>query len=97
MSEVLNDKDWENAFSFGSDMIKIHGKTNQIVKAAEELGELQHELLKAVTSTPDKLHIAEEFGDVLVILAQVKIMFDLSSAELADWVDYKIWRERKKM
>lgn len=94
---MINDKLKWQAFSFGLDMIDTHGKDEQIIKAAEELNELQRELFRARTNRIDMDHIAEEMADVLIMLYQLKAIFDISSGQIEEWVRYKIDRETKKL
>jgi len=53
------------------------GIDTQILMAAEELGELQHECFKILRGKGDKTDsLAEEIADVEIMLAQLKIIFD---------------------
>lgn len=56
-------------------LINKYGKSNQIIKAIEELAELQKELCKYLCISPNVSsmeRIAEEIADVEIMLAQIK-------------------------
>ncbi len=72
--------------------IDHYGKINQVVKSIEELGELIVELSKA----EDKNLIADEIADVEIMLAQCKIMFDISN-QVEVRKNYKLDRLKRRM
>lgn len=68
--------------------LKTFGGMKQVMKAVEELSELQKELCKYFSSEEDKDHIAEEIADVRIMLDQMAMLFDVERDELE-------WREQK--
>ena len=68
--------------------LKTFGGMKQVMKAVEELSELQKELCKYYSSEEDKDHIAEEITDVRIMLDQMAMRFDVVRDELE-------WREQK--
>lgn len=69
-----------------------NGRVQEIVWV-EELGELQHEITKALRGMLSKPHLVEEFADVLICLEQLKIKYNISDEQLQKWIDYKYNRE----
>ena len=81
--------------------VEFYGKNNQMVKAMEEMAELQQALSKyLLCDDPEQAHILqqnveEETADVLIMCEQLKIMFDQDSIE---WYrDYKIKRLAERL
>lgn len=80
-------------FDYCCNVIDVHGKKDQTVKAAEELNELSDTMLKAYSGRIDKDKILEEFADVVVMLFQIKMMYGLTGDEIKSWMIYKMDRE----
>lgn len=79
-------------------IIDYYGKENQIVKAIEELAELQQVLAKNITQ-PDrvtKTSISTEIADVEIMLNQMKIIFDCEK-DVEFWKPLKISRQFERM
>lgn len=57
--------------------IARYGVKHQIVKLFEEFSELQKELCKFLDGKNNRDAIAEETGDVLILLDQLILMFDM--------------------
>ena len=73
--------------------IEKYGALMQTVVAIEEMAELQKELSKALRNKViDKAHIAEEIADVEIMLAQMKIIYFISEAEVNAHKEYKLRR-----
>lgn len=74
--------------------IIIHyGAYNQISKTVEELIELSEVLIKDVNKSEfDKERLYEELADVWVMLAQLKIIYNINYDELQMIIDQKIKR-----
>lgn len=73
-----------------------NGRVQEIVWV-EELGELQHEITKALRGMLSKTHLVEEFADVLICLEQLKIKYNISDEQLQEWIDYKYIRNCKRL
>ena len=79
-------------------IIDYYGQGNQVIKAIEELAELQQELAKSITQ-PDKSAksaISAEMADVEIMLHQMKIIFDCEK-DVEFWKDMKISRQFERM
>ena len=79
-------------------IIDYYGKENQIVKAIEELAELQQVLAKSLTQPQSvaKVSITSELADVEIMLNQMKMIFDCEKdTEL--WVGMKLSRQIERM
>jgi len=63
--------------------IEKYGALMQTIVAIEEMAELQKELSKALRNQENKDHLIEEVADVEIMLAQVKLIYDISE----DYVD----------
>lgn len=72
--------------------IKTFGKVHQILKAIEELLELAIELVKLLVGKGDKEHIIEEMTDVMIILEELLIMFDVPKEKIAEYRKFKLDR-----
>lgn len=73
-------------------IIDHYGREHQIAKANEEL----HELIEAIVED-DKDHITEEMADVVVMLWQLTIMYDIDELEISKIMKYKINRTIKRI
>lgn len=90
-------------------IIKHYGINNQQRKLEEEVFELQeaittHELKQSVEydipSTEivgTKEHIAEELADVMVILEQIKLYYEISSEEITKIFWSKVERQLRRI
>lgn len=74
-----------------------YGKDKQLVVAIEELSELQKELCKALRNKPDREHIIEETADVLIMVANVREIFQIRDDEISGIVKKKQNRTIKRM
>lgn len=64
------------------------GERNQLKKLNEEA----YELCEAILSKDDKEHITEEVSDVLIMLGQIILAYDLDNKKINEIVDSKIER-----
>lgn len=69
----------------------------QVIKAVEELSELAKELCKGLNGHGDIHNIIEEIADVIIMLEQMKIYFDISQAEIEEIKKKKIERTRERL
>ena len=74
-------------------IINHYGKDNQIRKAIEELDELK----EALNENHTKDHIIEEMADVLVMLTQLALIYDIDPEVVDDMMEYKIDRTIERM
>jgi len=79
-------------------IISHYGKNKQILKAIEEMTELQKELCKSVISDDNNNidNITEEMADVEVMLNQLKIIFE-NHQEVKKVINTKIERTKKRV
>ena len=81
--------------------IEHFGASNQLTVATEELCELAKELCKAKRkidageTIQNRTQIIEEFSDVLIVLEQVRIIFDIKEKEIKDSTKSKLGRLKK--
>lgn len=90
---------WETRsklLAFADEMLDERGD-KQLIKAVEELNELQDELLKYLDGRGDRAKLVEEFSDVIVIMWQLKLRFGIDRPEIKDWIDYKVERTRERL
>ena len=79
--------------TIGDAALKAFGRVVNILKAVEELAELQHALVRHLAAPTDGMTISdvhEEMADVEIMLNRLMMMFD--PAEVADWKDSKLDR-----
>ena len=69
-----------------------YGKEHQTTKAIEELAELIQALAKG-----DAENIKEELADVLVMLGQIKYLYDFSELEISRVMFRKIIRQMERI
>ena len=68
--------------------IKQYGTFAQTLMLLEEMSELQKEICKSWRGKDNREQIAEEIADVEIILAQVKMIYDVAE-------DAEKWRNAK--
>ena len=93
---MLSDGMREKLFDFAWEMLDRR-KDKQLIKAVEELNELEDEILKYLDGRGDRTKLVEEFSDVVVILWQLKLRFEIVRPEIENWIDYKIERTRERL
>ena len=83
-------------------IFQYHGLSTQLKKLSEEVFELQEAVIKFSyvelhEGTPAysylKGKIEEEFADVMVILNQIMLAYNLNEADTVRWQKYKIDRQ----
>lgn len=74
-------------------IINHYGKEHQIRKAIEELDELK----EALNENHTKDHIIEEMADVLVMLTQLALIYDIDPEVVDDMMWFKIDRTIERM
>lgn len=78
------------------DAIEKYGKQAQVIKAIEELSELQQALAKSLNGYTDISNIAEEIGDCRIMLDQLDYIFDVENESWKAY-DEKLYRLKKRM
>ena len=87
----MNDYCKEIAF----EAIENFGAKKQVLKAIEELAELQVELAKSLNEIDS--NIDEELGDVEYMLFQIKEIYNISKSEIDDCILRKAKRLEKRI
>lgn len=81
-------------------IIDYYGEEKQIIKAIEEMSELQKELCKKLLGKSDRDSLVEEIADVQIMLDQLKIIVSvdgLIQIELRTIMQNKIDRTIERM
>ena len=110
--ETKNYKDADVYIDVGAlkKSIKANGHASKSIIAMEELAELSQVVSKAYRyidnnetkmesglNTDDILdNMAEEIADVLICIANLKIMYGIKNEDINGWIDYKIRRQKIK-
>ena len=84
--------EYDSKHKLYEELLEHYGRVNQIVKAIEELGELQHELCKAIAGNLDMKHLVEEIADVEIMLEQIVKMFGVDRWDVARAFEDKLVR-----
>ena len=72
--------------------IETYGADLQKQVAIEEMAELTKEICKDFRGKGNREHIAEDIADVLIMMSQLEIIYDIKTKELMDITDNKIKR-----
>ena len=79
-------------------IINHYGLNNQQRKLAEEVFELQESMTKYEYSPiADKYDIEEELADVMVMLEQFRLYYDIPSMTITEIMQQKIERQLKRI
>lgn len=78
-------------------ILKVRGEHKQILKALEEIAELQSAMLHAMFGTDSVSHVKEEITDVAIMLEYLKIIFNLKDSELLERAEGKLQREMNRI
>ena len=76
--------------------LDTYGAEAQIMMVFEEMAELQKELCKNARGSRNVVLIAEEIADVEIMLAQMKLHFDIVK-ETEDWKAIKLHRLKRRL
>ena len=83
-----------------SDLLEIinnYGLGNQLKKISEEIYEFQEAVLLDDGSQEALNHILEEFSDVMVLMEEFKIYFELDNDLIIETMKYKVNRQIGRM
>lgn len=82
------------------EIIEFYGKENQSRIAMEECAELIQAINKCLRY-PDnaecKSNLIEEMVDVLIVIEQLKCIFNVSNVDMDFWIDKKVRRIFERM
>lgn len=79
------------------DIFNYFGYETQRRKLIEEVNEFLDEILLFEKGIGDIKNVEEEFADVIVLLEQFKTVYELSSYELENIVEDKIYRTKERI
>lgn len=80
------------------DAIALYGPRNQMDVAVEEMAELTKEIVKHKRGVDNKDHIIEEIADVIIMLDQLMIIYNIDFVgEVLDVIDAKTERLQKRV
>lgn len=83
--------------NYYSEIIKHYGEEHQVLLAVEEMQELSKELLKNSNRKIKNVHdIKQELADVMVMLKQLMIIYEITEDELTDIMAKKIFRTMER-
>lgn len=77
-------------------MIKKY-KDKQLIVAIEELSELQKELCKSLRGKTNKENITEEIADVLIMIKQLQIYFNIDKKDIKKMIYEKLKRTKERL
>lgn len=78
-------------------LIDHYGHESQKMMLLEEMAELQKEICKEFRGELNKDAITEEVADVLIMLEQVQIMYDISDIRLLEITNEKLVRQLRRI
>ena len=79
-------------------MIDKYGYNEQSRLAMEECAELIQAINKVLRNKEDSInHLVEEISDVLIMIEQLKIMYNIDDSQIQKWIDFKNNRQHKIM
>ena len=87
----MNKITYEQREKVYANALALYGVNGQLLKALEELTEVQLEIYRALEGRPNIYHIAEEVADATIMLEQVRKIFCID-AEVCEFMDAKVLR-----
>lgn len=78
-------------------LIDHYGHESQKMMLLEEMAELQKEICKEFRGELNKDAITEEVADVLIMLEQVQMMYDISDIRLLEITSEKLVRQLRRI
>lgn len=76
--------------------LKTYGRDKQMIKAIEEMAELSKELCKWVLGADNGKHVQEEIADVIIMMEQMQMLFDVDG-EIKKMIAYKVERLERRL
>ena len=83
---MLKDKDMDEKLK---EITKYFGIETELMKLSEEIGELQNECYKRHFVDPEYGEIEDECADVMVILMQIMLHFDVDMDKVIEIIEQK--------
>lgn len=69
----------------------------QLIIAIEELSEFAKELCKYLRGKLDKSNLLEEYVDAMIMMEQMKILFELKDEDIQKFKNWKLTRLEERM
>lgn len=76
--------------------LKVYGRDKQMIKAIEEMSELQKELCKWTLGADNGKQVQEEIADVIIMMEQMRMLFDVDG-EIKKMIAYKVDRLERRL
>ena len=92
----MNKINYEERAKVYADARATFGANAQMVKALEELAEVQLEICRVLDGRGSMAHLAEEVADATIMLEQVRQIFGIN-AEVCQFMDAKVLRLRQRV
>ena len=87
----MNKVTYEERAKVYTNALDTYGITGQLLKALEELTEVQVEIYRILEGRPDIHHLAEEVADATLMLEQIRLFFGIND-EVCEFMDAKVLR-----
>ena len=85
----MNKITYEERAKVYANALDTYGITGQLLKALEELTEVQLEIYRILEGRPDIRHLAEEVADATIMLEQIRLFFGINE-EVCKVMDAKV-------
>ncbi len=78
-------------------IIKKYGKNAQVLQSIEEMSELTKELIKNINrGKNNKNEITMEIADVIIMIMQLILIYDIDTEQILGAIEYKLLREKRR-
>ena len=74
-------------------IINHYGPINQLKKLSEEIFEFQEAIIKYECGYLNEEHIIEEFADIMVLMEQFKVAYEIDNNKVIEIMKQKIDRQ----
>ena len=88
---MMNKITYEERAKVYDSALETYGLTGQLMKALEELSEVQIEIHRILAGRPNVFHLAEEVADATIMLEQVRRIFGINE-DVCKFMDAKVLR-----
>ena len=79
-------------------IVNKYGKNAQVLQSIEEMAELTKELLKNINrGKNNENEIIMEIADVVVMLMQLILIYDIDAEKILGAMEYKLLRQKERM
>lgn len=87
----------KNDFEILETAINTYGAEKQTMVAIEEMSELTKELIKNMRGNHNIVEITEEMADVMIMLEQLLIIYDIDLKSVEKFMDLKLGRLEQRL